>query len=532
MSLTAASDLLPPPTSLTIEAESMALSHYRVEANTHASNGQLISLLGTGRDVGEAVATFDGKREIYKVFVDYLDESDGQATIAFQLNGSHEFSWTLDQDPGPTGPDLAAFQQIYLGEFSLRPGDELRLQGYKQGSEEVRIDRMVLETMGRSEFCIAQDTAVEEPYQYLARLAAGQGANPASLRPQHPDSCDPTPYYTAIDPDSERLTLEHWLEVNGYHADGSIKDSSKPHAAAKYINANDLYLGRDMHCIQNPNAYTDLACWVTNSFHPDGLDYTGTSAGDEKVVATVTMERRTDLDNSVTYYVYAPDGRRLNAIALDSEGPKAVPEVCYTCHGGSHDDASKPTGGAFLPFDLHALKPWQASGTTVSEQASQFALLNQLIHQDEYNGSRIRDAIQHWYGGVPTESSQFEDLPPEAWFTNPNGYNGTLEELNQYWHEYGLYTAYASHCRLCHVVEEPGRPLFAKGTTFEALVKPYLCGGLNFPPLNPQDAVDVTRLAAGTIMPNAEVTLYRTLEKNRSHGTLIWSDQDHVCGWR
>jgi hypothetical protein len=253
----------------------MALGHYRVEANTHASNGQLISLLGTGRDVGEAVATFDGKWEIYRVFVDYLDESDGQATIEFQLNGNREFSWILDQDPGPTGPDLAAFQQIYLGEFSLRPGDELRLQGYKQGSEEVRIDRIVLETTGRSEFCIAQDTTAEEPYQYLARLAAGKGANPALLRPQHPDSCDPTPYYTAIDLDSERLTLEDWLEVNGYHADGSIKDSSKPHAAAKYINANDLYLGRDMHCIQNPNAYTALACWVTNSLHPDGRDYTG-----------------------------------------------------------------------------------------------------------------------------------------------------------------------------------------------------------------------------------------------------------------
>jgi hypothetical protein len=27
----------------------------------------------------------------------------------------------------------------------------------------------------------------------------------------------------------------------------------------------------------------------------------------------------------------------LNAIALDSEGPKSVPEVCYACHGGKHD---------------------------------------------------------------------------------------------------------------------------------------------------------------------------------------------------
>ncbi len=49
------------------------------------------------------------------------------------------------------------------------------------------------------------------------------------------------------------------------------------------------------------------------------------------------MKRRKDLGNAVTYYVYAPDGRRLNAIALDSEGPKSVPEVCYACHGGKHD---------------------------------------------------------------------------------------------------------------------------------------------------------------------------------------------------
>lgn len=34
------------------------------------------------------------------------------------------------------------------------------------------------------------------------------------------------------------------------------------------------------------------------------------------------------------------------------------------------------------------------------------------------------------------------------------------------------------------------------------------------------------------MMPNAEVTLHRILEKKQSHGSLIWSDQDHICGWR
>jgi hypothetical protein len=156
-----------------------------------------------------------------------------------------------------------------------------------------------------------------------------------------------------------------------------------------------------------------------------------------------------------------------------------------------------------------------------------------MIYQDEHNGNRIRSTIEHWYGGVPTGSSRFEDLPPDSWFTNPNGYTGgTLEELNQYWHEYGLYTAYTSNCRLCHVVEEPSRLPFTRGSSFESLVKPFICGGRNFPPVNPRDTVDATRLAAGEIMPSAEVTLHRILEKNRSHGSLIWSDQDHICGWR
>jgi hypothetical protein len=39
-------------------------------------------------------------------------------------------------------------------------------------------------------------------------------------------------------------------------------------------------------------------------------------------------------------------------------------------------------------------------------------------------------------------------------------------------------------------------------------------------------------LNKGLMMPNAEVTLHPILEKNRSHGSLTWSDQDHICGWR
>jgi hypothetical protein len=530
--------LISPPRQVIIEAESMSLSQYRVEDNEHASNGQLITLLQTGSNVGEATTVLndDWDWEIYRVFVDYLDESDGQATIEFWINGKFEFSWTLDKDPGPSGPQPEAFQKIHVGDFSLRPGDELRFKGYKQGSEETRIDRVVLEATGRSEFCKEVNTSRTEPYQFLARLAAKSGTNPSSLRPKYGNPCFASPYYVKIDPQDKRITLKGWWDVNGYNADGSPKDLSKPHAAAQYINANDLYLGRDMHCTQNPNPDTAIACWVTNSLHPDNLDYEGNYAGEEQIVATVTMERRKDLSNAVTYYVYAPDGRRLNAIALDKEKDKSVPEVCYACHGGSHDAEWNPSGGAFLPFDLDAFKQWNAKGIGLSEQESQFALLNRMIYQDSYNGDRIRTAIRHWYNGViPNSSSRFDDSPPASWFTDPNGFNGNLDDLNKYWHEYGLYTAYATNCRLCHVVEEPGRTPFVKGNIFEAYVKSindYLCGGRSYPPGNPRDTLDATLLAEGSMMPNAEVTLHRIFEKNRSHGSLIWSDQDHICGWR
>lgn len=540
-------ELIPPPEQTTIEAESMALTHYRVEDNEHASNGQLITLLGTGSTVGEAATILndDWEWEIYRVFVDYLDESDGQATMEFWLNGERKFSWTLDKDPGPRGPEAEAFQKINVGEFSLRPGDELRLKGYKQGSEETRFDRIVLEATGRSEFCapkVKLDTSRTEPYKFMARLAAKRGTNPASLRPKYENPCYASPYYVKIDPEDKRITLEGWLEVNGYDADGSPKDLAKPYAAAQYINANDLYLGRDMHCTQNPNADTSLACWVTNSLHPDNLNYEGNYAGEEQIVATVTMERRKDLGNAVTYYVYAPDGRRLNAIALDRDSeseepepvlePKSVPEVCYACHGGSHDGEWNPSGGVFLPFDLDAFKQWNAK-RGLSEQEPQFALLNRMIYQDTHNGSRIQNAIKHWYNGVvPTSSSRFDDSPPDSWFSNPNGHNnGNINDLNRYWYEHGLYKAYASNCRLCHLT--PTNPFhFEKATAIEDHLKNYLCGGQAYPPGNPRDTLDEELLKEGSMMPNAEVTLYRILEKNRSHGSTIWSDQDHICGWR
>ena len=312
---------------------------------------------------------------------------------------------------------------------------------------------------------------------------------PDAYHPEVGDSGYFDSYYGRIDPAGNRDTLDKWLAENDF--------TDHPHLvhSADYINAFDLGFGRQMHCIDNGRA----SCYVENFLNP-GKD-------NEKFAATVTMERMNLSDKSiVAFFVYDEEGKRMNQIGLDSEGPKSVPESCYSCHGGNSHFGAPQEGGQYLPWDIDLLKEWEGHGTLES-QAESFRQLNRIAWSDadRTDKTEIETLIESWYGGPPFigtvfDSSPFheiedqkivpKDISKKDWFTDATGYLDLAvisERRDRYFRERSLYTnVYTQYCRSCHVAQSFD---WKKAIEFNRDAYRQICDGRKSP-----------------IMPHAELT--------------------------
>lgn len=266
-------------------------------------------------------------------------------------------------------------------------------------------------------------------------------------RPEHGDPRYSDTYYGRMDPNGTRKTLEAWKSVNGF------SNPSLPVISASYINAFDLGFGREMHCRETGAGRP--ACYVDNYLDP---------RGESRLVATVAMETRSDpaTDRQFTaFYAFDSEGRRINSAALDSEGPKKIPESCYACHMGYTNSTAFPKtehGGLFLPFDQNLYENWPGK-PTVAAQSSSIATLNALIwNWGKWFDGSIKDLIGGWYdasvttnfdeNGNRTFNNAFDDgYIPGTWLTQGAG-AGRLARERQ------LYTGvYAKYCRTCHIAQ-------------------------------------------------------------------------------
>ncbi|GAB4230964.1 MAG: hypothetical protein Kow00121_59670 [Elainellaceae cyanobacterium] len=139
-------DLITPiaPETIQVEAENMSLSTYRVEANSAASGGQLVSLRDASGDTGGALLNFSGPSGFYDVLLNYVDENDGQAQLNVQVNGVSVDSWVLDQNFGSGDPLAQTFTQRDIGRILLEPGDTIAITGTRDRNEWARVDSMQL----------------------------------------------------------------------------------------------------------------------------------------------------------------------------------------------------------------------------------------------------------------------------------------------------------------------------------------------------------------------------------------------------
>lgn len=125
-----------------IEAESMVLNTYRIEANSFASGGQLLSLKNSGiNEIGIAAYTFTGASGKYDVVLGYYDENDGTAQFSVSQDGIVLDSWLLNQDLGSADAVPQTFvRRTVASGIQITPGSVFQVMGSEELYEKARFD--------------------------------------------------------------------------------------------------------------------------------------------------------------------------------------------------------------------------------------------------------------------------------------------------------------------------------------------------------------------------------------------------------
>lgn len=131
----------PIPQPLRIEAESMTLIGYALEAKSFASGGNLIKLTGNS---GTASQTFMGATGVYTIVIGYHDENETvtpSAQLAVKLGNTLLDSWNLDQKLGTGYADTQNFirRTIATG-ITVNTGSLIEIQGILGAGELARVD--------------------------------------------------------------------------------------------------------------------------------------------------------------------------------------------------------------------------------------------------------------------------------------------------------------------------------------------------------------------------------------------------------
>jgi hypothetical protein len=115
-------------------------------------------------------------------------------------------------------------------------------------------------------------------------------------------------------------------------------------------------------------------------------------------------------------------GRLAEQVSLDTEGPKYVPHVCLSCHGGKYNETTRRVDGAsFLPLDPDLLafsSPEEKAG-----QQEKFRKINSIIVNSDPR-SAVAAYIRGLYGNAVSVPGTLAkpDYVPQGWSDQPGFY--------------------------------------------------------------------------------------------------------------
>jgi len=345
-------------------------------------------------------------------------------------------------------------------------------------------------------------------------------------------------YYSAIDPESKKTTLNDWLDANCFDhkaADYGVGAAGANGAHAVYTNNFDLGFGRDMYFMK---------CAATNTSASVVINYTSLeqAALKQSPIIAVAMEYGAAADGSnpshrfSKFYVFAPDDRdgqfkRVSSANFDRRGNKYVPGACTSCHGGTLpvlpanfssatakypviqnptlDTITTPANvcttttragclspgdvdAAFLPWDLDSLlyadtDPAYAgnliakAGYNRADQEPHLKALNVLVHDT------FEPEVEPQGPGAATPTlDRYEAVRSlvEGWYGGANFPSATYSDANPpaSWTSWAApaasadlyHNAFARNCRACHSVNPQVNIQFSGPTGYTDLINEFV----------------------------------------------------------
>ncbi len=328
---------------------------------------------------------------------------------------------------------------------------------------------------------VASPLTLPTKWQFLLEKAAGSDGETEA-------------YYTAI---TAPATLTDFQTQYGFGG------SNEAHA--KYYNAGDLGIGRDMHCVATTSPAGGQACYVTNYGTFGGAESDAISALEAGTtpLATVAMIYTPPITspNAVTFMVYGATGKLSPQAQLDTVGNNtSIPQNCLNCHGGqsTYDStAHAATGAKWLQFDPNAFDfPTDNPSLTFVAQAQQLQALDALAMQAAPTAAET-EVINGSWGTASFDGS----FVPTAWSDSA--------------HDQTLYSqVLAPYCRGCHLSVDSGNLTFQtpddlRGNAAKIVSK--VCGD------------------GPTGMPTAEQTATRFFASGARALLLEWLGQPGAC---
>lgn len=139
-------------------------------------------------------------------------------------------------------------------------------------------------------------------------------------------------------------------------------------------------------------------------------------------------------DPSVTWNTWAQQPSTLQSLTFDSEGAKAVPHSCLSCHGGQWNPATnRVTGASFLPLDPSALVfgVTHAGDRTTYERSGQeerVRRINQIVAMSAPT-SAVASYINGLYNGAVNTPGAVArtDYVPSGWSAQTGFYLSTVK---------------------------------------------------------------------------------------------------------
>ncbi|MEP6692200.1 MAG: hypothetical protein ABJD07_13655 [Gemmatimonadaceae bacterium] len=285
-------------------------------------------------------------------------------------------------------------------------------------------------------------------------------------------------------PDQSKVGLQVWAGLDvPLWGDATVYGYE-----AVYGNAVDLGVGRRTNCSQGPSPWPGFGlvtiCYATAHGIPPGQAGFNDSSkitrpepgiGDDFILAMVIVKDTSGTvflvllrDSAIVDGKAVPRyGRLAERVALDGEGPKYLPQVCVSCHGGKYNATTRKVDGAsFLPLD-----PSLLAFSSPAEQAAQeenIRTMNTIIVASEPT-SAVAAYIRGLYGNkfsVPGTRAT-PSYVPQGWSSQAGFYKSVVKP----------------YCAMCHLAA-PTSWNFATWQNFQdnsALIRVAVCNAHTMP---------------------------------------------------